>query len=257
MTVSGPDYQRYGGHTTCFHVEVRPGHHLIVDCGTGLQNLQRRLPPGEAQEFTVFLTHYHWDHIQGLPMFTALNNPRNRFTFYGRGHGGRSVQDLLDAVLCPPWFPATLEDRAAGIVYRDLVGAVDVGGVMVTPVPAHHPQDCTAFRLDAGRSVMIVTDHEGGDEAVDRALAEAGRDADVLIHDGQYTDEEYRLLRRGWGHSTWAMAVEAAAAAGAGRLVLTSHDPSRTDDQVDELVKEARGRFPLSSAAHEGMRIRL
>jgi ribonuclease BN (tRNA processing enzyme) len=128
---------------------------------------------------------------------------------------------------------------------------------VITPVEARHPQGCRGYRLDGQKSVMIATDHEAGDDDVDARIAEAGRDADVLIHDGQYTTEEYRRDRRGWGHSTWATAVDAARNAGAARLVLTSHDPTRTDDQVDEIVKQARGVFPLTSGAHEGMTIPL
>ncbi len=257
MSVAGPDFRRYGGHTTYFSVEATPGHHLVVDCGTGLQNLQQRLPRGESLEFTVFFTHYHWDHIQGLPMFSALNDPHNRFTFYGPGREERSVQDLLGGVLCPPWFPVTLDERPAGILYRELDGPVEIGGLLITPVPLRHPQGCTGYRIDGNRSVMIATDHEAGDATIDDRLAGEAADVDVLLHDAQYTAEEYRMARRGWGHSTWAHAVEAAGAARAGRLVVTSHDPQRTDDEVDEIVKQARGRFPLASAAHPGMRIPL
>jgi phosphoribosyl 1,2-cyclic phosphodiesterase len=257
MSVAGPDFRRYGGHTTCFSVEVSPGHHLVFDCGTGLQNLQKRLPPGEPREFTVFLTHYHWDHIQGLPMFSALNDPRNRFTFHGPGHEKRPVQDLLGGVLRPPWFPVTLDERPAGIVYRDLEGPIEVGGLLITPIPLRHPQGCVGYRVDGERSVMIATDHEAGDAGVDEHLAGVAGGVDVVLHDGQYTEEEYRIGRQGWGHSTWVGAVDAAVAAGAGRLVVTSHDPTRSDDEVDEIVKQARGRFPLTSAAHPGMRIPL
>jgi ribonuclease BN (tRNA processing enzyme) len=144
------------------------------------------------------------------------------------------------------------------VVYRDVVSSIDVGRLSVQAVSLSHPQGSTGYRLDAeGRSVMIATDHEAGDPEVDARLADVARGVDVLIHDGQYTAEEYAADRMGWGHSTWEGAVAAARACGADRLVLTSHDPSRSDDGVDDIVRLARARFPLTAGAYPGMAIPL
>ena len=257
-TVSGAQYRRYGGSTTCLVTEAGPGHYLVVDCGAGVRALGDRLPQDSALEFTVFFTHYHWDHIEGLPTLEALNDARHRFTFYGPKWDGADVGEILDRVVRPPWFPVTMRERPAGVMYRELVSPMRVGRLTVLAVPLNHPQGSTGYRLEAGgRSVVIATDHEAGDPEVDARLAEVAEGVDVLIHDGQYTAEEYQGPRKGWGHSTWEGAVAAAEACGAGRLVLTSHDPSRTDDQVDDIVRLARARFPLTAAAYPGMTIPL
>jgi phosphoribosyl 1,2-cyclic phosphodiesterase len=257
-TVGGRQFQRYGGSTTCLATEAAPGHYLVVDCGAGLRSLGPLLPRDEALEFTVLLTHYHWDHIEGLPTLAALEDRRNRFTFYGPRWQDSGVGEILEGVIRPPWFPTTMRERPAGVAYRDPVAPIRVGRLTVHTAPLRHPQGSIAYRLEAGdRSVVVATDHEAGDPQIDAGLAAMAAGTDVLIHDAQYTPEEYEARRRGWGHSTWHAAVEAARACGAGRLVLTSHDPGRTDDQVDDLVRLARAGFPLTAAAFPGMAVPL
>ena len=256
--VSGSAYDRYGGNTTCFAAEVASGHYLVIDAGTGLRGFEKSLPTDGGLEFTFILTHYHWDHIQGLPMFGPLADGRNRFTFYGRRLGDRDVGEILDGAIRPPWFPIRLREQAAGAVFADLDKPLEVAGVRVTPVDLYHPQGVAGLRLDGpGRSIMIATDHEVGDPETDAALAGLASGVDVLIHDAQYTEDEVAGDRRGWGHSSWAQATAVANSCGAGRLVLTSHDPGRADDRVEDLVRLARTRFPLTTGAYEGLRLPL
>jgi ribonuclease BN (tRNA processing enzyme) len=257
-TVAGPQYRRFGGGTTCLVTEAGPRHYLVIDSGAGIRDLQSLVPAGEPLEFSLFLTHYHWDHIEGLPTFFALDDPRHRLTIYGPSWDGSDVGEVLDRVIRPPWFPVSLRERPAAVMYREVVSPIRVGRLTVHAVGLSHPQGSTGYRLDAGgRSVVIATDHEAGTPEVDALLAEAAEGTDVLIHDGQYLPEEYRANRTGWGHSTWEGAVAAAHACRAGRLVLTSHDPARSDDQVDDIVRLARAQFPLTSAAYPGLRIPL
>ncbi len=256
--VSGSGYGRYGGSTTCFAAEVASGHYLVIDAGTGLRGLEAVLPTDGGLEFTIILTHYHWDHIQGLPMFGPLADRHNRFTFYGRPYDGRDIGDILDGAIRPPWFPVRLRERAAGTVFVDLNEPLEMAGIRVTPVDLRHPQGAVGFRLDGpSRSIMIATDHEGGDPGIDAALIDLASGVDVLVHDAQYTEDEVAGDRRGWGHSSWAQAAAAANSCGAGRLVLTSHDPGRADDRVEDLVRLARVRFPLTTGAYEGLRLPL
>lgn len=253
MPVSGTSFGRYGGHTTCMAVAADDGHYLVVDAGTGLQNLEAALPGGGGLEFTFVFTHYHWDHIAGLAGFGPLEDRSNRFVFRGRADGERDVGDLLDGVIRPPWHPRRLRAAAAGTVFADLSGPLQVGGVKVTPLALRHPPGAIGLRLDGPRrSVVIATDHEAGDPEVDRALAEAARHTDVLIHDSERGQEP-----AGEGHSSWSDAAAAANACGAGRLVLASHGPRSTDDRVDDLVRLARARFPLTTGAFEGLRLPL
>ena len=257
MSVSGDAYRRYGGNTTCFAVEVAPKHYLVIDCGTGLRNLEHLLDLSSPHTFSVFLTHFHWDHIQGLPVFSPLYDEMHRFVFHAVVSHGVGVGELLGRGLRPPLFPVALDEAPAAVSYHSLEGPVNIAGVMVTPAALRHPQGVTAYRLDSDvRSVVIATDHEAGDPDVDARLTDLASGADVLLHDGQYTEEEL-TAKAGWGHSSWAKAVDAAKAAGVARLVLTSHDPDRSDDGVDHLVQTARRRFALTYAAYEGLVVRL
>ncbi|MDX1691348.1 MAG: MBL fold metallo-hydrolase [Acidimicrobiia bacterium] len=257
MAVSGKRFQRYGGNTTCYSVEVAPRHLLVVDAGTGLRSLERTLDLDEPHEFDIVFSHVHLDHVIGLPLFGALYDGRHRLTFHGAPREGLRMTDLLHGAYRPPWWPITIHDAPATTLFRDVDGPFAVGPLTLTPIDLHHPQGSTGYRIDgARRSIVIATDHEAGERRIDRRLAEASRGAAVLVHDAQYTPDEYRD-RRGYGHSTWETAAEAAVGAGVKRLVLTSHDPNRSDEAVDEIVQSARRIFPMTAGAHEGMTIPL
>jgi phosphoribosyl 1,2-cyclic phosphodiesterase len=258
--VGGQSTARYGGQTICMSVSPGDGNVVILDAGTGLRGLQASLSdrPG-GYRFHMFLTHYHWDHLQGLPFFAPLYDPANHFTFYGFPWEDMGVEQLIAGTFQPPWFPVSLADTAADKMYVELNGDdVRVGPIRVTWSRLNHPQGVTAYRIDGPRaSVVIATDHESGDPEFDRALFELGRGTDVLVHDAQYTDGEYELHYEGWGHSTWRHAVEAARETHAKRLILISHDPSHSDHAVDAIVADAREHFANLDAAYEGMALPL
>jgi phosphoribosyl 1,2-cyclic phosphodiesterase len=256
MAVSGIEYAKYGGNTTCFEIAEDPRHRLLIDAGTGLRDVQHNLNHEPDQRFTMLLTHYHWDHIQGIPVFAPVWIPGNHFTFHGHRSEVGDVRTTLAGVLTPPWFPAPILESAADISYAGFDRPVEVGGVTITSIPLNHPQGVSGFRIEGpSRIVVIATDHESDPDA-DRALAEFAKDADVLIHDAQYLPAEYPI-RVGWGHSTWEHAVAAAIRAGVGELVLTSHDPDHTDEDIDGIVEAAAERFPAVTAGTEGMKLPL
>ncbi len=257
VPVSGPQFRRYGGATTCFEIESGGGHRLLIDAGTGALGINQEVD-GRPTRFTFLLTHLHWDHTLALPFFAPLYNPQNSFDFYGhRTPEGMSIEDALEAVMQPPWFPVSFKSASAVKRFHHLDGEpFDIGNIHVTHTQLFHPQGVTGFRLEREGTVLVVaTDVEHGDNASDEALLKLAAGADVLIYDSQYHPEEHATTRRGWGHSTWEAAARVALGAGVERLYLTSHDPSRTDDQIDHIVHQARELFPQTEAIAEGMRI--
>jgi len=257
MCVSGDQHRRYGGNTTCFHTEVEPRHHLVVDAGSGIRTLQRDLTGSGPRRVTLFLTHYHWDHIQGIPTFLPLYDRATTLDIHGPFVEGRSPRSVLEEVLRPPVWPVSLDQAAATVRFHELDGPVHVGRVTVTHAALSHPQGVVGYRLEARQSIVIATDHESGDAEAEANLRKLADGASVLIHDSQYTPDERETIRRGWGHSDWEGATGVARDAGVKRLVLTSHDPDRTDAQIDVIRGLARTRFPKTDAAFEGMTIPL
>jgi phosphoribosyl 1,2-cyclic phosphodiesterase len=253
MAVSGPGYVRFGGDTSCYHVEVEPGHHLLIDCGTGLRSVESRLGPPPLR-FTVLFTHYHLDHLQGLPVFSPLYDRANQFHFYGARYGGVGAAEALHLMLRAPLFPVPYDEVPALCRFSDLGGPLQIGPVRITTLPLRHPGGATGFRLEGGAgSVVLITDHEAGDAAADEAVVAFATGADVLLHDSQYTRDQLEGPRAGWGHSSFAAAATVAARAGVGRLVLTSHDPDRRDDDLDAFVAKVRRHFPAAEAAYPGL----
>lgn len=253
---SGPGRVRYGGHTTCFTVDAIPDEPIIVDAGTGLA-FAEDLIMHRPTHYHVLLTHFHLDHLLGLQTFRPFFSPEHRFTFYGFAPDREQLRNAIAGVFADPWFPVQLDDIPSHLDFILLDGSpLWLGPVLVNVARLHHPQGVTAFRLTHGRrSVVIATDHEAGQAGVDALLVEFAIGADVLIHDAQYTPEEHESYYNGWGHSTWKDAVRIAAAADVDRLVLTSHDPFRTDDEIDEIVALARRDFRNVEAAYEGLAI--
>jgi phosphoribosyl 1,2-cyclic phosphodiesterase len=251
--VAGPAFNRYGGHTTSFALTAPGASPVLIDAGSGLIEAD-----AGASDYLVLFTHFHWDHISGLPFFAPMYAADARFAFLGRGAEGLSVEQALEGALRPPWFPIALHEMGAAKRFANLPPEepLTAGPFTIAHTELQHPGGVTAYRITAsGTSIVIATDVESGDPVFDERLIAFAAGADVLIHDAQYTPEEYEAKHRGWGHSTWRDATRAASAAGVRRLLLTSHDPRRTDDAVDAIVARARAAFPNTDAAHSGMSI--
>ncbi|MDR9452183.1 MAG: MBL fold metallo-hydrolase, partial [Acidimicrobiia bacterium] len=169
------------------------------------------------------------------------------------------VREAVEGALRPPWFPVSIFETAANKDYLDVAsGPFQVGPLTIDSASLHHPQGVTAYRVVNGsKSIVLATDYERGEPTSDETLRTFAAGTDVLIHDAQYTPDEYPSLYVGWGHSTRHHAVEAALETGAKRLVLVSHDPHRSDAEIDAIVEAAREEFPATEAAFEGMQIEL
>lgn len=259
IAVSGAGYTRAGGNTSC--VEVRAGEHrLVLDGGTGLRALGDALAAetGGPVRATVLFSHVHWDHIQGVPFFGPAFHPGSALHLVGATRDGVDLRDALARQMVAPTFPVGLDALRARLTWRAAVAGepFEVGPFRVTAAESRHPNGVLAWRVEAdGRAVVYATDIEHGG-AVDPRLVALAEGADLLVHDAQYTDEEYPA-RRGWGHSTWAEAVEVAERANVRRLALFHHDPRRDDDALAVLEDRARARFPGAFAAREGGRVSL
>lgn len=250
----GPATAAVGGNTSCVEVLCGPTR-IVLDAGTGLRALGNRLlADGEPLSLTLLLSHFHWDHIQGLPFFVPIYMRHADLTVVGGANGMASVRETLERQMAAPVFPVRLDEVAARITTREVhkTESFDVGEARVTVARGNHPGGVLAYRIDHdGRSVVYATDTEHY-ACVDPALRALADGADVLIYDSQYGPDEY-ASKIGWGHSTYVAGAELARAAGASTYVLFHHDPARSDAAVEALEANARALFPASLAAREGM----
>ncbi|MCY1022445.1 MBL fold metallo-hydrolase [Pyxidicoccus sp. MSG2] len=260
----GPQTKRYGGNTPC--VEIRCGDELLIfDLGSGARALgDALLAEAKPVRGSIFISHYHYDHLQGLPFFGPIFVPSNAFTLYGSPRNGQTVKQILGGQMVQPYFPVTAEGVfRAQLTYRDLspTETLEVGPAKVSMLELNHPGGNLGYRVDCeGRSVVYATDVEHS-STMDPGLFEFARGADLLIYDSMYTEDEYQgrkgPARTGWGHSTWQAAVRAADAADVKTLVLFHHDPGRDDASMDKLLRQVRKHRPEAIAAKESMVIKL
>jgi phosphoribosyl 1,2-cyclic phosphodiesterase len=262
IATPGHDTAGVGGNTSC--VELRCGDtRIILDGGTGLRALGNHLvsatrETAEPLALTLLLSHYHWDHIQGLPFFLPVYLKDTSLTIVGGANGVMSVRETLERQMSAPVFPVRLDEVGARIGTREVkLGEVfDVGEARVRVARGNHPGGVVAYRVEhEGKSVVYATDTEHY-ACVDPALRTLCEGADVLIYDAQYTPEEYKG-KVGWGHSTYVAGADLARSAGVGTYVLFHHDPTRSDGAVAAIEARARELFGSSLAAREGMELDL
>ena len=254
------DRLRYGGNTICLAVQLAVDHHLLLDCGSGARRLGREIVArraGAPTRIDILLSHYHFDHIEGLPLFNPLYDPEMTIRIHGAAPEGLSLKATLEQFVAPPYFPVRLSGTPANVDYVEIDGQpFSIGDVRVSTLSLNHPDGCTAFRIERnGHRVVFATDHEHGDPEVDAALVRFAEGVDHLIYDATYVPSEYESLRKGWGHSTWYAAIATARAARVRNLILFHHHPDHTDDDLDAILRVARDEFPATEIAREGMTI--
>jgi phosphoribosyl 1,2-cyclic phosphodiesterase len=248
------EFLGFGGNTTCLEVRSTENDRVVIDAGSGVRGLNRSLlenPAKEDLQFHILMTHFHWDHIQGLPFFAPLFSPACGVTFYS-GKAPEILRQILDLQMSDPYFPALGSVAAA----REFVEIGNQpfrhGHITIHPFPLNHPQGAWGYRMESGGAVIVhASDLEHGHPKLDSVLREYAQNADVLIYDAQYTGEEYES-RKGWGHSTWLEATRVARDAGVKHLILFHHDPLRDDDALRCIVNQARRNFENTDAAEEG-----
>ena len=277
LPAPGPETVRYGGNTTCIEVRSDAGEIIILDAGTGIRELGVELMESSPVSCHLFISHTHWDHIQGLPFFLPLFAPGNSVTIYGPPDpvAMTGIEAVLTRQMAYPHFPVREAELKADIAYETLADgqAVDLGFATVSTLLMNHPAMDFGFKVECdGKTVFFTGDHEPfyniyepGDPDFDdyerlvrtrnEDMLDFMRGVDAFIVDAQYTDEEY-ARRRGWGHSSYGQALAMAGDANAGRVFLTHHDTGRTDDELDtirdRLRREWEGKGVAFSLAKEG-----
>lgn len=232
-----------GGNTTCLSIRTASGGLIIIDAGSGIRELAASLArAGEtARDFHILFTHFHWDHLQGLPFFAPAGyTPGNRMFFYSPREG---LQQILEGQMRPPYFPVGIEAMGAEKHYvRIGTQGMALGGAAITWKAMKHPGGCIAYKIsEAGRSLIFSTDSELSPEDFRRTPENTAffQDVDLVILDAQYTLGE-AIEKYDWGHTSYSMAVDFAAEWGIRRLVLFHHEPSYSDRKIYAMLNSAK-----------------
>lgn len=247
LAAAGPDTVRYGGDTSSVHVHSAAGSDLVLDAGSGIRKLSNVL--SGTPRIDILLTHLHMDHIQGLGFFTPVFDPAAEVHIWGPGSATQSLEERLSRYLSPPLFPVRMRELESVVLHDIGPGSFEIGDVTVTADLVCHPGLTFGYRLDSSDgSLAYIPDHEpalgvaafpGPPPWTSGFDLAAG--VDLLIHDGQYTADEY-ATRQGWGHSTFEQAAAFAALVGASTLVSFHHDPSHDDAMLDDVAKAMEAR---------------
>jgi len=268
LSAPGPATVGYGGNTSCVEIEFADGTTLILDAGSGIRELGKRIAERDPGLLYICLTHLHLDHVEGLGFFEPLWTPGWKLHFWGPPSATTTLKDRVARYLSPPLFPVGLAEAPAEVVFEDVPREPwQLGSAVIEAEAVEHRGPTVGYRIDdEGRVLVYLPDHEPyltaalDDERkwVSGWALAAG--ADLLLHDSQYTEEEY-AQRLGWGHSSVNQAAAFSRAAGVRQLGMFHHDPMRSDHELEELydqVAEAvRDSQEPPLIAREGLQIAL
>ncbi len=262
IPVCHPKFQQFGGNTTCISIFNHETNRIgILDAGTGIRSLGKRIKselPDQKNLFITF-THFHWDHIQGLPFFDPAYDPEMEINIMVLGvkHEFTDLQEIFKAQMQEQYFPVALNNMGCQfnfLKYNDTSASFRKTGIR--SIKQRHPGGSYGYRLETEhQTIVICTDIEHG-KSVDPAIISFGEGADLLVHDAQYTSEELEH-HRGWGHSSFDQAIEVAEKAGVGQLIMTHHDPDHDDEFLAKIEKKCQDRLSNCALAREGMQIHL
>lgn len=265
FATTAKEFSKYGGNTSC--VEITEGiQHIILDAGTGIRSLGKENPRHQKTHH-IFLSHYHFDHIVGLPFFGPLHQKENTVHLYGPEGDQHSLRQTIGTLFAKEFFPVPLRLLPAKIRFHALGRKrFRIGPFSITSLPINHPSSTLGYFMETNQhKVAYLTDHEPmrqfrhlrqSPTSYEKALLQLLKETDLLIQDAQFTDTHYPA-HRGWGHTSWSEAIRLAEKAGVKKLIFFHHDPDQTDRSLEQewkRLKTRRGtkRFPEICLAKEG-----
>ena len=259
IPVSGDRTAKFGGDTSC--VEIRhAGHILLMDAGSGLRSAGETLLAEGAKQYHLFLSHWHYDHVIGLPFFRPLMLPDVKCVLWAPNLQSGPAAKIVAELMRPPFFPISPGMFKAKVDYRnfepgDVLAPCDEVSITTALLP--HPGGAAAYRIEcAGRAIVYMTDISHKTGLMNEGARDLASNADLLIYDCMYSDEEF-ASHGGYGHSTWNEAVRICESARVARLALFHHAPDRSDEALFEIERQAQAVFPPSFAARQGMTLSL
>jgi len=248
ISVSGRKYLKYGGDTTCIEIRTDSGELIIIDAGTGIRELGESLSKEDKGKIIhMFFTHAHWDHIQGFPFFAPIYRAETRINIYGCLNSSKPIQQVLATQMDKTYFPVPIEKLPSTIKFVEgCICNMEIGSATIYGIENNHPALCHSVKIvEDGRQFVFMTDNELGQDKQGTSIgefADFAKNADCLIHDCMYLDEEIES-KRGWGHSDVSEVCDLANRAGAKQLGLFHHDPGRSDKDVDRMVSLCRAKL--------------
>ena len=256
IPVSGKEYLKYGGDTTCVEIRTSSGDVIVIDAGTGIRRLGTYLADGNDYNLNFIFTHAHWDHLMGFPFFKPLFFKKFHIRMHRCPYHSKFVENILSKVMAPPYFPVKYSEVTAQMTYPDACPMeFEIGSVTVAPIALSHPNGGSGYKfIEDGKTFVFLTDnelgyvHPGGLEFKD--YLDFCNNADLLIHDAEYTPEEYETFID-WGHSVYTDALDLALKAGVKKLGLFHLNQERTDRQMDDIVQDCRNRIAARGSALE------
>lgn len=246
IPVSGASTLQYGGNTTCVYIETNSGESIIVDAGTGIRELGIYLMEHRKNNLHLVFTHYHWDHIQGFPFFAPAYSQNTSINVYGP-ENEVVAKKALSYQMHIPFFPTIkLTDLPANLIFKKIKNRFKIGTITVQIIHNNHPNYTLGLKfIENKKSAVFLTDNElfsPFPNTTYKKFTKFVKDADILIHDAQYIDENYKS-KLGWGHSTYSQVMQLAMDGGVKRVIFTHHDPSSSDEFINNILRDLRMKF--------------
>ena len=242
IPVSGKEFLKYGGSTTCLEITTKGNEIIIIDAGSGIRKLGNKLLKEDRNRLNIVFTHSHWDHLIGFPFFKPLYNDGTTLNLFGCSHTQDSLQRMISPIMTQPNSPVGFENIRSNLSFhKNCEETFQIDSVTVTPIFLSHPGQGLGFKfIEDDKSFVFLTDneltfiHPGGLSYQDYLAFT--RDADLLFHDAEYTEEEYEYTKA-WGHTIYTDALKLALEAGVKKLGLFHHDQDRIDSDLDKIVR--------------------